>query len=201
MKSIDEMTEFLFKSDPLEPSDVIIVPGSLSYHTLEHAAELYHAGWAPMVAISGKYSADMGRFPWEKIKKDRYRKPYETEWAFMKAVLVENGVPEEAILIEKQATYTMENAVKLRELFEKRGIDIKTAILSVKDYHARRTFMYFDLVFDDVRWIMSPVEIKPASKDMWWTNEIGIITVIREFKKIGEQFTPLYLEKSRISKQ
>ena len=43
-------------------------------------------------------------------KKEIYGGDYETEWEFLKNVLLKNGVPEEAILMENQATFTYENA-------------------------------------------------------------------------------------------
>ena len=42
---------------------------------------------------------------------DRYGGDYETEWEFLRAVLMKNGVPEKVILQENRATYTYENAI------------------------------------------------------------------------------------------
>ena len=56
----------------------------------------------------------------------------------MKDVLMQNGVPEEAILKEDQATYTYENAIYSRQVTDREYLDIKKAILCCKSCHARR---------------------------------------------------------------
>ena len=52
-------------------------------------------------------------------KSDIYNKEYETEWEFLKEVLIKNGVPEEKILREDQATFTYENAIYSRQITDR----------------------------------------------------------------------------------
>lgn len=194
MKSIEDIKDFVFMNSPLSKADLIIVPGSLSYQTVELAADLYKKGYAPKVLASGGYSKDIGRFEWEKIKKEAYRKEFETEFEYMKYILVENGVPEEAILKEDKSQYTFENALKSKEVLEELNMEVKKVILVAKDYHTRRCFMYFDYVFEDVEFLMAAATIHEASRDNWTKSELGIRVIMREFKKISKQFYNLYVE-------
>lgn len=73
-----------------------------------YAALLYKLGKAQTVLCSG------GNQPWIKRKM--------TEAEAMKDMLLNLGVPEEAILIEGGSINTRENALKTAEILEKRGI-------------------------------------------------------------------------------
>lgn len=66
---------------------------------------------APYVLPSGRYSKLLGSFSGVSSKNHIYNKEYETEWEFLKDVLIKNGVKEEAILKEDKATFTYENAL------------------------------------------------------------------------------------------
>ncbi|MDO5688648.1 MAG: YdcF family protein [Tissierellia bacterium] len=194
MKSVVELTDFLFMQSELSPSDVLFLPGSLSFQTVELAAQLYHQGLAPLIIPSGGHGKIKGRFEWEKIKKEEYRKPFDCEYDYMEFILLERGVPQSAILREDRATYTYQNAQYSKALLDERGIQPKKAILCVKDYHARRSFMYYDLVFPEVELLIAPARIEVAAKDRWHLTELGVRTILGEYRKIGEQFYGTYLE-------
>ena len=57
---IRAVTEFIFVEDQPEKADVIFVPGSRTTEHAIHAAELYHAGYAPYVLPSGRYALTRG---------------------------------------------------------------------------------------------------------------------------------------------
>ena len=109
-KFLNQITEFIFVEDKPEKSDVIFIPGSGFPQLAEEAAKLYHQGMAPYILPSGRYSILNGKFAGVQEKKELYDGEYETEWEFLKDVLVQNGVDESAILKEDQATFTWENA-------------------------------------------------------------------------------------------
>ena len=154
----------------------------------------------PYILASGAFSKDVGRFEWEKIRRDEYKKDFKTEYEFMKHGLQLNGVPESAILKEDTATYTYQNALRSKEMLLKEGIKHDRIILCVKDYHARRSFMYFDMVFPDSEILIAPAYIEVASKDHWMKSELGIRVITGEMRKIGEQFYDLYLDHFNIQK-
>lgn len=194
IRNIKELTEFIFMENELKNSDLIMLPGSRSIETIELAAEIYKEGYAPYILASGAYSKDVGRFEWEKIRRDEYKKDFKTEYEFMKYGLELNGVPESAILKEDTATYTYQNALRSKEMLVKEGIKHDRIILCVKDYHARRSFMYFDMVFPDSEILIAPAYIEVASKEHWMKSELGIRVITGEMRKIGEQFYDLYLD-------
>ena len=111
---LKQIEDFMFIEDKPEKADVIFVPGNGYPQMAEKAAELYRNGFAPKILPSGRYSITAGRFTGVLDKKECYCGTYKTEWDFLKDVLMQNGVPEEAILKEDQATYTYENAIYSR---------------------------------------------------------------------------------------
>ncbi len=108
MKNVEE---FVFAESQPEKADIIFVPGNGFPDMAEKAASLYREGYAPYILPSGRYSITLGKFAGVQSKKEIYGGDYETEWEFLKNVLLKNGVPEEAILREDQATFTYENAI------------------------------------------------------------------------------------------
>ncbi|WP_425539163.1 YdcF family protein [Microaceticoccus formicicus] len=200
MRNIKELTDFIFMENELKASDLIMLPGSRSIETIELAASIYKEGLAPYILASGAFSKDVGRFEWEKIRRNEYKKDFKTEYEFMKHGLQLNGVPESTILKEDTATYTYQNALRSKEMLVKEGIKHDRIILCVKDYHARRSFMYFDMVFPDSEILIAPAYIEVASKDHWMKSELGIRVITGEMRKIGEQFYDLYLDHFNLKK-
>ena len=110
-KFLSYFTDFIFVRDTLKKADVIFLPGNGYPQIAERAAELWHDSFAPRILPSGKYSVLEGEFAGVQAKTDCYDGDYETEWEFLRTILLKNGVSEGAILREDQATYTYENAV------------------------------------------------------------------------------------------
>jgi len=92
-----------------------------------HAARLFRAGKAPLVVPSG------GRLPWSVAAR--------SEAAEIAALLVEWGVPREAILEEGKARTTSENAVETEKLLRARGV--KRVLLVTSSLHMRRALASF----------------------------------------------------------
>ena len=90
--------EFIFVENRPEKADIIFVPGNGYPQMAEKAAELYREGYAPVVLPSGKYSITTGRFGGVLSGTEKYHGSYETEWEFLRDVLVKNGVKPEDIL-------------------------------------------------------------------------------------------------------
>ena len=105
-KFLQQLTDFIFVEDLPEKADIIFIPGSGFPQLGEEAAGLYHRDYAPCILPSGRYSILTGHFGGVQEKAELYAGEYETEWEFLKEVLVKNQVPQSAILREDQATYT-----------------------------------------------------------------------------------------------
>ena len=135
-KLIDEITDFIFLEDPLEKADAIFIPGDARPEHTEEAARLYGQGYAPLLVPSGRFAKTAGSFQGVKVGADKYGDDFSCEADFLEKVLLDQGVPQSAILKEDQATYTLENAEKTRALLEDRGYvmgrDIKKAIVCCK---------------------------------------------------------------------
>ena len=113
---IKEITDYIFLEDSLAKADLIFIPGCARPDHTEEAARLYREGWAPVLVPSGGFTKLEGGFRGVKKGGDRYGRDYSCEADFLEAVLLANGVPASAILKEREATYTLENAEKSREL-------------------------------------------------------------------------------------
>ena len=190
---IRAVTEFIFVEDQPEKADVIFVPGSRTTEHAIHAAKLYHAGCAPYVLPSGRYALTRGHFAGvpEKYRVD-YPDEYETEWAFLRAVLRRHGVPDSAILREDQATYTWENATRSRQVLEDQGIRARTAILSCHAFHARRALLYYQAAMPDVRLLVCPASKPGYTRDDWYLTEKGRNRVLGEVQRLGGQINEVF---------
>ena len=191
---LKQIEDFMFIEDKPEKADVIFIPGNGYPQMAEKAAELYRNGFAPKILPSGRYSITAGRFTGVLDKKECYCGTYKTEWDFLKDVLMQNGVPEEAILKEDQATYTYENAIYSRQVTDHAELEIERAILCCKSYHARRCLMYYQLLYPKTEFYVVPVNADGITRENWRKNEEGIDAVTGELSRIVKQFS-LMLER------
>lgn len=179
MKFLQEMTDFIFLEDVPQKADVIFLPGSEEGALALTAARLYKAGYAPLVVPSGKYAKWTGHSVVEK---------FETESDYFAHLLEQEGVPKEAILKEREATYTYQNAIYTKQLLDERGIRVERAILCCQAYHARRSKLYYQVLFPETEILVCPTETKGISKGNWFQTEEGIRIVLGEFERCGTQF-------------
>lgn len=194
MKFLEGAEEFIFAENKPERADIIFVPGNGYPQMAEKAAELYKVGLADRVLPSGRYSVVSGKFSGALEKMDIYNEEYETEWEFLKDVLVKNGVPEQRILREDHATFTYENAIYSRQVTDQAGLEIKKAILCCKSYHARRCLMYYQLLYPETQFYVVPVDADGITRENWREKEEGIDAVTGELSRIVKQFS-LMLER------
>ena len=115
----------------LEPADCIMVLGSHDTRVAERGAELFLAGWAPLVVFSGNLGA-LTRGVWDRPEAEIFAD-----------VAAAAGVPRDRMLIEDRATHTGENVDFSRELLSKHGIHPRRAIAVQKPYMERRTLATF----------------------------------------------------------
>ena len=108
---LDQISDFIFVEDKPERADIIFVPGNGFPQMSIEAARLWKEGMAPWILPSGKYSIGKGAFTGVQAMKEKYQGPYQTEWEFMKDVLLKEGLPEEVILREDVATLDRKSVV------------------------------------------------------------------------------------------
>lgn len=174
---IEQISEFIFAEDEPEKADIIFIPGNGYSQMAEKAAALYGENYASFVLPSGKYSITVGKFGGVLSGQERYNGNYRTEWDFLKDVLIKNHVPDEVILKEDQATFTWENARFSREVTDKAEIEIKKALLCCKNYHARRSLMYYQRAYPEVEFRVCPCCVDELRRK-WMNSEKGIQSVL-----------------------
>lgn len=190
MKFLRDITEFIFLEDLPEKADLIIVPGNTWPQPARRAAALYHEGMAPYIVVSGRYSKGQQTFAGAACEGDRYKGAYMTEADFLTDVLIREGVPETAVLQERKAEFTLENARYIRRLLEEKKMTVKKALICCQAFHARRCRMYFEYVFQDtdVEFLMCPAVTQGISRCSWMESQKGMDTVLGELRRCGEQF-------------
>mgnify|MGYP004525186243 FL=1 len=180
--------DFVFAENNPEKADIIFVPGNGFPEMAEKAARLYKEGYAPWILPSGRYSITLGKFVGVQSKKELYEGNYNTEWDFLKTVLMRNGVPEKAILKENQATFTYENAIFSRQVTDLHKLQVKKAILCCKTYHARRSLMYYQLLYPEAEILVCPACPDGITRENWRETEAGVDAVTGEVNRIIKQF-------------
>ncbi len=184
---IREITEFIFVETPLTAADVIWVPGNARPDHAPAAAELYKKGMAPLIIPSGSYAKEQGRF----IPDPEFGQMYGTDFAceadLIEAVLLGEGVAREAVIPERKATFTLENAQNTRQIHLELGQIPAKAILCCKAHHSRRALMYYKMVFPETEIMLYPVVSDGISKDSWYQTLAGRKAVFGEHSRIGRQ--------------
>lgn len=178
-KFLEEMTNFIFLEDQPEKSDVIFLPGSEEGALAKTAAKLYLDGYAPLIVPSGKYAKWTGHSIVDS---------FETESDYFGEILKKEGVPLEAILKEREATYTYENAIYTRKLLEEREIHVRRAILCCQAYHARRSKLYYQVLFPEAEILVCPTVTKGIRRSNWFQKRESIEVVLGEIERCGSQF-------------
>jgi uncharacterized SAM-binding protein YcdF (DUF218 family) len=197
MKTIDDITNFIFLENKPKQVDIIFIPGGSYAELAEKAAELWSGKYAPLILPSGKYNPKRGYFPKPSSKAEKYKGTYNTEWDFYKDILLKNGVDESVILREDNAESTYENAFKSREITDRFDSQINTAIICCKAFHARRCFMYYKWAYPSTEIIICPSEVQGINRDNWYSTENGIERVMGELMRSGSQFKDYIMESMR----
>jgi hypothetical protein len=131
----------------LARADCIMALGSHDTRVAERAAELFLAGWAPWLVLSGNLGA---------LTSELWTRPEAEIFADVAASL---GVPRERMVIENRSTNTGENVVFMRALLEERGIRPRNAIAVQKPYMERRTLATFQQRWPELEVIVTSPQI------------------------------------------
>jgi hypothetical protein len=103
-------------------ADLIFIFGTRHWTAAELAADLYHAGRAPFVVVTGGPQ----RHPRGVSEAEVHQR-----------LLLAAGVPEDAVIVENQSTTTVENVTLSAPLIAQAVGPVRTAIAVVKWYHRR----------------------------------------------------------------
>ena len=115
----------------LETADAILGLGSHDTRVAERGADLFLAGWAPVLLFSG-HLGGLTSGMWTR-----------SEAEIFADVAAGLGVPRDRILIEARSTNTGENVDFSRQLLAEHGLRPRRAIAVQKPYMERRTLATF----------------------------------------------------------
>ncbi len=189
--SFEDIGRFIFMSEEPCKTDLILIPGAPIKELAFHGADLYKKGYAPRILATGKFYEKYSNLEEEFERfthnpKDSLGK--ETEAEFLKELLMENGVPEDAIILEKESMSTFENAKNAAKMIAAMEPKVEHIILCCQAFHARRALMTFQSELRDVKITVCPVVTRGISIDTWMDTLKGYNLVLGELKKCGEYF-------------
>ena len=185
---INDITNFIFVEDKPQKADAIFLPGGSHPEQPEYAVELYHKGYAKWLIPSGGVSVKRDKWPGVRSKADIYNGDYQSDCEFFTDVFVKNGVPADVIVGEDKSGHTRDNAFLSRMAVDEKGVEIKTAIIVCKAFHARRCLMLYQMAFPNTAFYVCPVVCMGITKDNWYKSEQGIDRVLGELARCGNQF-------------
>ena len=119
----------------LEPADAILVLCSHDTRVAERGADVFLAGWAPLLIFSGGLGT---------ITRHLMTTPEADQFA---AIAIGRGVPPDRILVENRSTNTGENVAFTKALLAERGLAPQKFIVVQKPYMERRSYATFRQVW------------------------------------------------------
>ena len=131
----------------LKKADCIFVLGSHDTRVAERGAELYLAGWAPLLIFSG----GLGRLTdgvWKETEADKFAR-----------IALQMGVPENALLLENKSTNTGENILFTQRLLQQKKLNPDSFIVVQKPYMERRSFATFKKLWPEKEIIVTSPQI------------------------------------------
>ncbi len=166
----------------LEKVDLILALGSNDIRVAAHAADLWLAGLAPRLMMSGGSG---------KLTEKIFDRP---EAILFAEIARERGVPEEALLIEPDSTNTGENIIFSRRRLEEVGLLPRRIILVQKPYMERRAYATFRKFWPEIDPLVSSPPISFADyptpqlpRDLVINLMIGDLQRIRHYPARGFQ--------------
>lgn len=172
-RSLQDIIDFIMIEDALKPVDLLIVPGTSQTKAIDRAKSLIQQGFADKLLISGGTNRKLGS---------------QTEADYLANYALSIGISQEQLLLEREARDTFENACNSAKLCRSLSLDVQTAILICKNYHARRALQTFEEHFlENVVFFVSPYrDEKEVSKDSVIVNPEHQDLLYQELAKIGQ---------------
>jgi uncharacterized SAM-binding protein YcdF (DUF218 family) len=157
----------------LAPAEAIIVLGSHDTRVAERGAEVFLAGWAPLIVFSGNVGA-LTAGMWDR-----------TEAEVFADVAAAMGVPRERMVLERRATNTAENVAFARDRLREGGIEPRKVIAVQKPYMERRTLATFRQRWPEVEVIVTSPQIPfDAYPNQAITRDRVIHIMVGDFQRL-----------------
>lgn len=173
---LQAVTDFVFVPDCIFRADVILIAGGSRPELAWRATELFKAGAGRFVLPSGGPNKRIPEYP--------------SEWAFLREILIERGVPEHTILREDRATHTFDNAHFSWAALQSHLPGATSAILVTKAHHSRRALLTYQSVFppEFVFGVATIRDERDIGPENWTETAEGRSLVMAEVEKIGRYF-------------
>jgi uncharacterized SAM-binding protein YcdF (DUF218 family) len=164
---LNGLARFLIVRDELQGADMIIVlGGDDNGERVNEGVGLFREGFSKKFLMTG------GSVAWKVNAAENMREQ-----------AVTMGVPDDAIIIEKESESTLENAKFSLPIVEKEKA--KTIILVTSPMHSRRAKRVFNKFFSDkgIKVISWPVDMAQSKFKLarWWTRHEDTQAVIWEY--------------------
>ncbi len=176
------MGNFLIADHELFEADAIVVLMGGPKTKIPEAADLYLEGYADLIIMAQTPHGDLEPDPETGLLEAG-------ETARSRLILIDLGVPEEAIIIIPSMTRsTRDEAESVRDYLSQRQ-DINSIILVTSIYHTRRAFIAFSRAFKKLD---NKIEIisraskysEPFRAAQWWQDDRAMRLVFLEYQKI-----------------
>jgi uncharacterized SAM-binding protein YcdF (DUF218 family) len=180
--------DFMRLSHRLTAADAIVAFGSNDLSTARYAANLYHQGLASIVVMSGgvAHQSDLLATGWEESEAHKFA---DTARGL--------GVPNQALMLEDRASNTLENFTFVRELLDKHGFSLTSAIVVHKPFMERRAYATGRLAWPDIPLIVTSVPCSLQQYLFFNTDPVSAINVM-----LGDlQRVQVYGEKGMLERQ
>lgn len=171
--TIARVTDLIFAAEPQRAVDVVIVLGSPNATASVPAQEMYHAGLTSWIVVSG-----------------HGRGEGVPEWQIHRDALLAAGVSADRILVENEATNTLENITFSAALISERlgWANITRVGLCCKPIHARRAWLTAQSQLPpglslSVHCPTDPQDIQPGT---WWKDPLAQGRVMGELRRIAD---------------
>jgi uncharacterized SAM-binding protein YcdF (DUF218 family) len=166
----------LVRTDPLAPSDAIIVLGSQRIERTLEAGELYRARWAPRVVLLRV--RDLQR----RGVLSRLNVTFPVFFDAQVAVLKAMGVPPSAVVEVRETTESTEGeAQQIRDYAS--GHHFHRVIVVTSTYHTRRASRYIRCLAPNLQVIMRLPREEGADPRYWWQWPSDRVDVVFEYMK------------------
>ncbi|MGH7753966.1 MAG: YdcF family protein [Gemmatimonadales bacterium] len=161
--------DFLAPEDPLAAVDAVIAISGDGRERVGTAADLFRRGYAPWLILSGG-PVLARRASGSAQELARFAREF--------------GVPPDRILLDEQATSTVENARGSTRVMQEHGL--RSAILVTSPYHMRRSIVIFRSTFAPLglRVLAYPARNSFFDLQGWWKIPQRREFVIREYLKL-----------------
>jgi uncharacterized SAM-binding protein YcdF (DUF218 family) len=166
----------------LQKADLILILGGSHIQVAKYGATLFLEGWAPLIMVSGGLGKNAKKL-WGKTEAEAFRE-----------VLIDQGVPKNKIIMEKESLNTGENVINSKKILINKGLVPKKIIAVHKPFMERRTYATIKNFWPEVEVVVSSpnvsfenYEIEGKNREYLINSLVGYLHRIKEYPKMGFQ--------------